>query len=109
MELESLTCANCSSIWSRNRARGKKPTICPVCIAKKQEEQFVSTEDLLDDNSFDIQLHPEPTPPPTTYSAGSKWMCKSCDAKIKIGVGINHPPTHACKKRLKKVFPLEKI
>jgi len=39
----------------------------------------------------------------------SKWQCSSCLVSVSIEISIYDPPTHSCKKRLKKVYPLEKV
>jgi len=106
METEELTCESCKSIWTRQKSRGRKPKVCPSCVPvllSIQEED----EDL--DNQEDIILIEEPAPEPTKYKPGTKWRCNSCLVSIKIGVGHNDPPTHSCKKRLKKIFPLERV
>jgi hypothetical protein len=41
--------------------------------------------------------------------APSSWQCPSCLVSVVLNVGIYDPPTHWCKKRMKKVFPLEQV
>lgn len=38
-----------------------------------------------------------------------RYKCHSCGVGIEILVETSGPPTHACPKRLKKVYELEKI
>lgn len=108
MDTETLTCIKCNKSWNRQKARGKKPQLCPSC--KQAQDILPSQPDNSDDEiEYDIPMVEEDPPPPTKYKPNTKWICKSCNAWVKIGVGINEPPTHACKKRLKKVYPLEQV
>jgi hypothetical protein len=103
VELEVLTCIQCSSTWNRQKTRGRKPKLCPSCILTLEK-----IEDGQEDDIEEILVLPEePRPSKTKYRAGTKWKCPSCEVSIKINIGINDPPTHPCKKRLKKVLPLE--
>ena len=103
MELEVLTCIQCSSTWNRQKTRGRKPKLCPSCV--------LTLEKIEDEQEEDIEetpiLQEEPPPAKTKYKPGSKWKCTSCGVCIRIGIGIDLPPTHRCQKRLKKVLPLE--
>jgi len=102
MENETLTCTQCSSTWNRQKARGRKPKLCPLCTQTLQKVQ----EDLDEDEDL-LPVIEEAPPSRTKYKAGTKWKCNSCGVSVKISIGINDPPTHPCKKRLKKVFALE--
>lgn len=102
MEHDELTCIKCNSTWKRPKARGRKPKLCPSCLQAPSEELSSEEED-----NIDIPVQEEPPPAPTKYKPNTKWICHSCQAQVRIGVGINEPPTHACRKRTKKVFPLE--
>jgi len=104
MEYDQLTCIQCGSVWKRQKARGRKPKLCPSCL-----QSPVNSSQEQDSDEIDIPVQEEPPPAPTKYKAGSKWVCRVCLASVKIGVGHDTPPTHACKKRLKKVYPLELI
>lgn len=108
MDKETLVCIKCNNSWNRQKARGKKPQLCPSC---KESDSIKLSEDHDPDDliDYDIPITEEEPPPPTKYKPGSKWKCTSCQVNVKIGVGLNNPPTHACKKRLRKVFPLEKL
>lgn len=107
MDKETLTCTNCGSTWNRQKARGRKPQICPACVADqnllKDSDSEEEPQDLVP------VIVSEPPPSESKYKPGSKWKCHSCLAKVQIGVGINEPPTHRCPKRLKKLFALEQI
>lgn len=103
MQFEDLVCQSCKKTWTRQSARGRKPKICPDCIP-------VSVDDSVqEDDLIDIPVIEEAPPAPTKYPPNTKWRCPSCSASVKIGIGINDPPTHKCQKRLKKVFPLERV
>jgi hypothetical protein len=103
MDLETLTCDSCGIKWNRQKARGRKPKVCPDCLIKTVDD--TEEEDTLEY----IPVQPEPPSAPTKYPPNTKWTCHSCSASVKVGVGINEPPTHACKKRLKKVYALERV
>ena len=77
--------------------------MCPACLSSAQAT--VPTK------SVSKQPAQVETPLSRTYKfpAPTKWICPSCAAGVQIGVSLDHPPTHACRKRLKKVFPLELI
>jgi hypothetical protein len=103
MDFDKLTCSSCSIEWNRQKTRGRKPKVCPDCTIKPIDE--VEEEDPTED----IPLSPEPRRAKTKYPPNTKWLCHSCQATVKIGIGINEEPTHKCQKRLKKVFPLERV
>lgn len=77
MSKETLHCELCSSEWSRRKARGRKPRVCPQCI----EEQIVSYEE-------------------TVYVPGQskmtktakKWVCPRCNASVTVFVNLDYPP-----------------
>lgn len=102
MDFDKLTCASCGVEWNRQKTRGRKPKVCPDCIIKPVE---AVEEDLIED----IPLSPEPRRARTKYPPNTKWLCRSCQVTVKVCVGINDEPTHKCQKRLKKVFPLERV
>lgn len=108
METEELTCESCNTVWTRQKTRGRKPKVCPNCvpILVTLEDQD-DNEDLQD--LLDIELPEEPPLAPTKYKPGTKWRCSSCQVSIKIGIGHDEPPTHACQKKLKRILPLEKV
>jgi hypothetical protein len=110
METEELICESCKSIWTRQKTRGRKPKFCPPCIPVliivEQQHNFDSQDNQDLENIFTKE---EPPLTPTRYKPGTKWLCPSCLVSIRIGVGHNDPPTHACKKKLKKIIPLQKV
>lgn len=108
MDTETLTCIKCTKSWNRQKVRGKKPKLCPSC-KESESLQLTQSDDPEDQIDYDIPLTEEEPPPPTKYKPGSKWICNNCKAYVKVGVGINNPPTHACRKRMRKIFPLEQI
>jgi hypothetical protein len=103
METETLTCVQCSSSWNRQKARGRKPKLCPSCISTLEKiEQTLEEEE-----PEDIPVKEEPPLSKTKFKPGTKWLCNSCGVSIKINIGINDVPTHPCQKRLKRILPLE--
>jgi hypothetical protein len=104
METEELTCESCNVKWTRQKSRGRKPKLCPSCVP------VLVVENDSDDEDIEIPyIVNEPPLQPTKYKAGTKWQCSSCGVSIKIGIGHDEPPTHSCKKRLKRIIPLEKV
>jgi hypothetical protein len=107
MQKEQLVCESCNLSWTRPKSRGRKPKLCKSCIPTlvlQEPEEDINVDQI----NLDL-LSSEPPLQPTTYKAGTKWLCSSCLVSIKIGVGHNEPPTHACKKKLKKIIPLQKV
>jgi hypothetical protein len=105
MNKEKLTCDKCSKQWERISSRGRKPKLCPNCTS----------------DSPPVLIHKpstsnQPTPKVTksinadvVYPAPSKWNCKSCDAKLEVGVGIKEAPFHKCPKRAMRMIVLELV
>ena len=105
MELEELICEQCDKHWQRTKARGRKPKLCPTCLSSTS---LVPVQD--DDDIFEeIPIAEEPTPDKTLYKPNSKWQCSACDAKVRIGVGVNVPPVHKCPKRANRLLSLDLI
>jgi hypothetical protein len=102
MDFDKLTCDSCGIKWNRQKTRGRKPKVCPDCIVK-------SVDDIEEDPIKDVPLSPQPPRAKTKYPPNTKWLCRSCQVTVKVCVGINDEPTHKCQKRLKKVFPLERV
>ena len=107
MEYDKLTCIQCGSHWNRPKSRGRKPKLCPSCLQSPQISVEKQQEE--DNDEIEAPLIPEPPLAKTKYKAGSKWKCHSCLATVQIGVGHDEPPVHSCRKRLKKIYPLELI
>jgi hypothetical protein len=105
MNKEKLTCSKCNKKWERVSSRGRKPKFCPKCA--------------VDSAPVPVQKAPEAIQKPSKatktddsgiiYPAPSKWNCKSCDAKIEVGVGIKEAPIHKCPKRAMRVLGLELV
>jgi hypothetical protein len=108
-EYEELICTRCDSAWERPKSKGRKPKLCPTCLQAPDQPVITSLSEEDDITSEDNFVIEEPPPSPTKYQPNSKWICHTCHASVKVGVGINEPPTHACKKRMRKIFPLEQI
>lgn len=39
LEVESLTCSRCGSVWERIKTRGRKPLLCPMCAQAAQTSE----------------------------------------------------------------------
>jgi hypothetical protein len=111
---EKLTCNSCSKNWTRNRTRGRKPLFCPKCAetlsSQKQIQKpiklgrirlmsMAEKSEKTKNNKITKQL----------IEAPSNWQCPSCLVSVILNVGVYDPPTHWCKKRMKKIFPLEQV
>lgn len=106
---EELICNSCAKKWKRQRARGRKPLVCPKCLAATAQ-QVVSNPQSSDshDNSFEPSLTKASVfkalfPRPDNYEQllkstknGSVWKCTNCGSILKLNVGITAPPTHRC-------------
>jgi len=101
--MENLTCEQCNKSWKRQPSRGRKPRLCPQCLAAPQSNsQPVPAKQpkiKLDHSSVEEYKFPGPT----------KWLCKTCGTSIKTEINLQYEPTHACQKRLRRVFALELI
>lgn len=99
--MEELICSSCNKKWTREKSRGRKPIVCPDCsVADIKIQNQKQPEQLLENSSGKIYIPPK-------YKAPSKWECSSCGEKVTIYIGIDIPPIHNCRKRLKKLIPLE--
>lgn len=99
MQKEKLICENCKTTWQRIPSRGRKPKLCPSCVSgpvKVQPSVKPVPQKLPQDDSM-------PFPGP------SRWACSSCGISVKIEIDMKYPPTHNCKKRLKRTYALELI
>lgn len=115
---EILTCKNCSKTWSRPKSRGRKPFLCPSCVTNdvslsvikissfKPNLKSVISNPKQQVSSFKTQSLQNDKKP---IESPSKWQCSSCLVYVTVEVPIYDPPTHSCKKRLKKIYPLEKV
>jgi rubrerythrin len=108
--METLTCEQCSKKWKRQPSRGRKPRLCPKCLAAPQEaSQPISQPSQpvtakkpatkLQQNVTADYKFPGPT----------KWMCKTCGTSIKTEISLQYEPTHRCQKKLRRIIALELI
>lgn len=109
---EKLTCSKCSKTWMRKKVRGRKPLLCSDCSGsidpipqpsahpkQKRMIRVATSKESSKNKSKEKTLIPGP----------SKWQCPSCLVSVSIEIAIYDPPTHACQKRLKRTFALEKV
>lgn len=73
---ESLVCETCSSTWTRKKARGRKPKVCPQCVK---------------DN---VVLVEEVTYMPSSISSkkATKWVCPTCGKVLTMFINLEYPP-----------------
>lgn len=115
---EKLTCSQCSKTWSRVRSRGRKPVLCPKCVAsnttppvqtqkptKPLDTSKPDFKDQLNDDKSKLalvyqSLYPVPSRDDDQLKNqnpnGSTWKCDHCGYTIKIGVILSDIPTHKC-------------
>jgi hypothetical protein len=103
--METLTCEQCNKKWKRQPARGRKPRLCPTCLSAPQEAVMPPQAPKNQRASKPI----ESTVDQYKFPGPTRWVCNSCGASIKTEVSLQYEPTHACHKRLKRVFALELI
>lgn len=104
--METLTCENCSRKWKRELVRGRKPRLCPKCLTvpetpQRKPQRAIATVSANPARKAIKEMAKFPAP--------SNWKCPSCGASVSIKINIDHEPTHACKKRLSKVYALELV
>ena len=97
--METLICEKCSNSWTRQPSRGRKPRFCPSCVSTMTKDIGpIKTVKVIDsDEEKSTAKFPAPT----------AWRCSSCGVGIELKVNVDYAPTHSCKKRLKKNYPLE--
>ena len=78
MTKETLQCEICSAEWTRKRARGRKPKVCPQCIKDEVVLSFQETAY-------------EPAHKTMTKTA-KKWTCPRCNASVTVFVNLTYPP-----------------
>lgn len=111
---ESLICSKCSKTWKRERSRGRKPHLCPTCL--KSQSSISISSIAIPSSSRKPKASKVLSVVPRTkekekpvFNPPSRWQCSSCLVYVITEVVIYEPPTHSCKKRLKKTYPLEKV
>lgn len=119
---ETLTCTSCKSKWTRQRARGRKPVLCPQCLSQTELEanQTVlqpvptsSAKSVYTQKSEPISTSSSRPSLSTIFSGlfpryqnaeelaestknGSVWKCPSCSHILKMNVAVTAPVTHRC-------------
>ena len=127
---ETLTCSQCSKKWKRQKARGRKPIICPKCVANNtqppepiQKTTTVSTKPKVEtlaaqpDKSLLVAIYQSLYPKPNKNDeqlknqgpSGSVWKCTHCNYVLKIGVVLSDIPTHKCSEHSVRVRELQRI
>jgi len=81
MVKEQLSCQLCSTVWSRDRARGRKPRLCPTCL----QDAIVVNTPVMPAKNEDIakQKH---------INNKRQWICPSCSMEITTYVNLSQPP-----------------
>lgn len=121
---EQLTCSVCQKSWTRTKARGRKPLVCPTCLStgstfipvpdkssdsKKTDKPFFSD---LSISKVHGLLHPKPSNHQDMLEStkkGSTWKCPGCGSILTMLVGITAVPTHKCTPDTVTVKLMERI
>jgi DNA-directed RNA polymerase subunit RPC12/RpoP len=127
---ETLVCSQCSKKWKRQTSRGRKPIVCPKCVATNtqppesiQKKTTVFTEPKIEnlaaqpEKSFLATIYQALYPKPdknndqlkNQASSGSTWKCPNCSFILKIGVIVSDIPTHKCNEHSVRVRELKRI
>lgn len=135
---ETLLCSQCSKKWKRETSRGRKPVICPKCLAKNSKptkpiqkkkpvsvktkkvvvsepepQVFSSRPDRAALAAIYKSLYPKPDRNNDQLkdqgNTGSVWKCLHCNYILKIGVTLTDIPTHKCSEHSVRVRDLKRI
>lgn len=127
---ETLTCSQCSKKWKRQKARGRKPIVCPKCVANNtqapepiQKTTTVSAKPKVEEDcsKFDRSflgavyqsLYPKPHKDNDQLKnqgpKGSVWKCAHCNYTLEIGVVLSDIPTHKCSENSVRVREFQRI
>ena len=100
---EKLQCTQCDAFWERERARGRKPIVCPECaeINNAEEAEWVSTQ--VSSKSVEVEESQSNKTYKFYIPPVSHWYCDSCDTTLSAHVGIIEIPTHSCKNKRNEV------
>jgi hypothetical protein len=106
--METLTCEQCTKKWKRQPARGRKPRLCPKCLASAQASVSMPP-------ARSVKAEKQPAKVSSTafqeykFPAPTSWLCSSCGVSVETTISLQYEPTHQCQKRLKRVLPLELV
>lgn len=106
---EELVCNSCSKKWKRHRTRGRKPLICPNCLAATAQSSIPAEPSQPKQDSSESSgitkslIFKTLFPKPDNYEEllestknGSVWKCTNCGSMLTLNVGITTVPTHRC-------------
>lgn len=99
-EFDELTCMQCNLQWKRSKTRGRKPKLCPSCL--QSPSAFGDSSQLTINASKQERVT-------FKHKPNTEWKCHSCGVYVKVCVAIDESPSHACKKRLNRIYSLELI
>lgn len=80
MVKEQLSCQLCSTVWFRDRARGRKPRFCPTCL----QNAIVVNTPAVHARNEDIAKQKR--------NNKRQWICPSCSMEITTYVNLSQPP-----------------
>jgi rubrerythrin len=125
---EHLTCSVCEKSWTRTKARGRKPLVCPTCLSSgttfiprsiSNSDSKTETKTTEPSKPTDLsvsKVHSMMHPRPVNYQdmlestkKGSKWKCPGCGSILTMLVGITDTPTHRCTPNTVTVKIMERI
>ena len=107
MSKETLTCETCACSWQREQARGRKPRLCPNCLAAPETAPKASRIVIEDSSLRRPTLKAiDTTVKQSKYTGKNNWHCPQCKEKLKTFVGLIEAPTHQCRLQRNTCIPL---
>lgn len=114
--LETLTCTSCNSQWTRERARGRKPVLCPSCVSQselKPNQPISDSQSVITQKTEHSSINSSRLALGTIFRGlfpkyqnaqelaeatknGSVWKCPSCSHILTMNVAVTAPVTHRC-------------
>lgn len=110
---ETLKCGTCGKNWNRPKTRGRKPVLCPQCVADVTEPPKEIIQNLTTKNTDSKQqvserpkniissvyrsLYPKvENDQLKNQKPGTKWKCTSCGYVLTVYVSLADIPVHKC-------------
>lgn len=107
MSKENLTCEICACSWQREQARGRKPRLCPNCLAAP-ETASKAPRIVIEDSSLRRPTLKaiDTTVRKSKYVGKNSWHCPRCKERLQTFIGLLEAPTHQCKLQRNACIPL---
>lgn len=111
MPKEKLVCEQCRSSWQREQTRGRKPRLCPNCLAAP--EQIIKPSKVIIEDTFfrkptiKILDTTEKISPEPKYQGKNSWVCPQCKSTLETFIGLTEEPMHWCRQNSRSYIPYE--